>query len=104
MDVAAHDYNWHLVAGLHQTPSQEKVPKSFSLRDDDVDLEILFGGQFSDIPMALQLLEFPLAFLDWRRSDGLIPQLPNAPAVFTSKPLPASEEEAIFILEFFLFL
>eukprot|EP00434_Breviolum_minutum_P012687 symbB.v1.2.011185.t1/scaffold714.1/size170141/2 len=59
----------------------------------------LFAGQFSTIPVALQLLEFPQAFLDWRRSDGLIPGLPNTPVaidpIFSRKELPASEEDVV---------
>ncbi|CAJ1369240.1 unnamed protein product [Effrenium voratum] len=59
----------------------------------------LFAGSFSDIPVALQLLEFPQAFLDWRRSDGLIPGLPNTPPaidpIFSRKAVPGSEDEVV---------
>eukprot|EP00435_Cladocopium_sp_Y103_P047380 s1708_g13.t3 len=59
----------------------------------------LFAGQFSDIPVALQLLEFPQAFLDWRRSSGLIPGMENRPVaidpIFSRKEVPDSEDEVV---------
>ncbi|CAE6966335.1 unnamed protein product, partial [Symbiodinium natans] len=51
----------------------------------------LFAGQFSTIPAALQILEFPQAFLDWRR-------LPNAPPPLDPedlRALPGSEDDVV---------
>ncbi|CAE7412183.1 unnamed protein product [Symbiodinium necroappetens] len=58
----------------------------------------LFAGSFSTIPAALQILEFPAAFLDWRRSDGLIPGLPNTPPPLDPtklRALPGNEDDVV---------
>lgn len=60
----------------------------------------MFAGSFSDVNMALQVIEFPNAFLDWRKSVGLVPGLTSAPAgridpQVSRRTLRGSEQEIV---------